>query len=270
MTRNRSGQVVLITGAAGGIGSALAHRYAQAGARLILLDLDGEGLAGLAGRLEEDGIEVWTCACDLTDEGACRAAVAEGIEAFGGIDVLINNAGRTHLSFVDETESDVFRRIMDINFFGAVHVTLAALPSLVERAGSIAVMSSVAGFAPLSGRSGYAASKHALHGFFESLRGEVAGRGVRVTLVCPSFTRSGIGANALGAREGEAPRPQTMTGRMMEPAVVADAVYRGVDRGRRLIVLSPVGKMSYLLSRIAPRVYEALMVRRLVKRTESE
>jgi NAD(P)-dependent dehydrogenase (short-subunit alcohol dehydrogenase family) len=263
-------QVVLITGAAGGIGSALAQRYARAGAGLILLDLDAEGLARISTRLTEDGTQVVTCVCDLTDEGACRAAVAEGVAVFGGVDILINNAGRTHLSFVDETESSVFRRIMDINFFGAVHVTLATLPSLLERRGSIAVMSSVAGFAPLSGRSGYAASKHALHGFFESLRGEVAARGVRVTMVCPSFTRSGIGSNALGAREGAAPRPQTMTGRTMEPEEVADAVFRGVERGRRLIVLSPVGKLSYLLSRFAPRIYESLMVRRLVTGTRSE
>ncbi len=266
MTRNVSDPVVLITGAAGGIGSALAHRYARAGARLVLLDIDAQGLARLSGRLTEAGASVVTCVCDITDEEACHGAVREGIEAFGGIDVLINNAGRTHLSFVDETDASVFRRIMDINFFGAVYVTQAALPSLLERKGSIAVMSSVAGFAPLSGRSGYAASKHALHGFFESLRGEVAGQGVRVTMVCPSFTRTDIGDSALGADGGPATESRTVTGKALEPSAVAEAVFRGVDAGRRLVVLSPVGKLSYVLSRIAPRLFEFMMVRQLARR----
>jgi len=257
---------VLISGAGGGIGSALAHRYARAGARLILLDVDGEGLDRLTAELGLDGTRLLGCTTDVTDEDACRAAVARGVEAFGGIDVLINNAGRTHLSFVDETDGDVFHRVMDVNFFGAVHLTLAALPSLLDRAGSIAVISSVAGFAPLSGRSGYAASKHALHGFFESLRGEVAGRGVRVTLICPSFTRTGIGDRALGGRGGPAEQPRTETGKVLEPEQVADAVYRGVARGRRLVVLSPVGKASYVLSRFAPRVYEWFMLRQLARR----
>ena len=207
-----------------------------------------------------------TVVCDITDEEACHGAVREGIAAFGGIDVLINNAGRTHLSFVDETDASVFRRIMDINFFGAVYVTQAALPSLQDRKGSIAVMSSVAGFAPLAGRSGYAASKHALHGFFESLRGEVAPQGVRVTMVCPAFTRTDIGASALGADGGPATQPRTVTGKALEPSAVAEAVFRGVAAGRRLVVLSPVGKLSLVLSRIAPRIFEFLMLRQLARR----
>ena len=263
MNRDRSDSVVLITGAAGGIGSALAHRYARAGARLVLLDIDDQGLDRLSDRLTEGGASVVACVCDVTNEQACHAAVREGVEAFGGIDVLINNAGLTHLSFVEETDASVFRRVMDINFFGAVYVTQAALPSLLERRGSIAVMSSVAGFAPLFGRSGYSASKHALHGFFESLRGEIAGRGVQVTMVCPSFTRTGIGDKALGADGGVATEPRTVTGRAMEPDAVADAVYRGVAAGRRLVVLSAVGRLSFVLSRFAPRIFEFMMVRQL-------
>ena len=123
---------------------------------------------------------VVTCVADITDADACRLAAAHVVETLGGIDILINNAGRTHLSFLAETEAAVFRRIMDINFFGALHMTQAALPSLVGRRGAIGVLSSVAGFAPLSGRSGYSASKHALHGLFDSLRGELKDQGVSV------------------------------------------------------------------------------------------
>lgn len=260
-----SGSVVVITGAAGGIGSALARRFARDGARLALLDIDAERLGALEAELAEAGHAVVARPCDVTDEGACRDAVAEVTARFGGVDVLVANAGRTHLSPVVDTDVSVLRRIMDINFFGAVNVTKAALPLLRERKGRIAVLSSVAGFAPLAGRSGYAASKHALHGFFESLRGEVAREGVSVTLVCPSFVRTDIGARALGGDGGAPTRVRTETGRPLEPEAVADALVRALAARRRLLVLSPVGKMAWWVSRVAPRVYEAIMVRRLAR-----
>jgi NAD(P)-dependent dehydrogenase (short-subunit alcohol dehydrogenase family) len=257
--------VVLITGAAGGIGSAIARRYAREGARLALLDVNEAGLSAVGEELSGSGAHVLTLACDITDEGACHRALGQVVEALGGIDILVNNAGRTHLSFVDETDASVFRRIMDINFFGALYVTQAALPSLSARQGSIAVVSSVAGFAPLSGRSGYAASKHALHGLFESLRGELLARGVSVTMVCPSFVRTEIEASALGADGGAATRPRTEMGTPLEPEAVAEAVFRGVRGRRRLVVLPAMGRLAYLVSRVAPGLYERIMVRRLLR-----
>jgi NAD(P)-dependent dehydrogenase (short-subunit alcohol dehydrogenase family) len=255
--------VVLISGAAGGIGSAIARRYARDGARIALLDLDKEGLVSLADALSRDGASTLRLVCDITDEEACRRAVERVVGAWGRLDVLVNNAGRTHLSFVDETDASVFRRVMEVNFFGAVHLTQAALVPLAERGGSIAVMSSVAGFGPLSGRSGYAASKHALHGFFDSLRGELRAAGVSVTLVCPSFVRTDIGASALGADGGPATRARTEMGTPMEPDEVAEAVYRGVRRRRRLVVVPAMGRLAYLVSRVAPGLYERLMLRKL-------
>jgi NAD(P)-dependent dehydrogenase (short-subunit alcohol dehydrogenase family) len=253
--------VVVVTGAAGGIGSALAWRWARDGARLGLLDVDEAGLGLLATAMGDAGHDVLAIPCDVTVADACEAAVQAVIARFGGVDVVVANAGRTHISFVVDTDPAVFRRIMDVNFFGAIHVTRAALPSLVERRGRIAVLSSVAGFAPLCGRAGYAASKHALHGFFESLRGELAAEGVSVTMVCPSFVRTGIGARALGADGGPARQPRTELGRPLEPGAVADALVRAVRRRRRLVVLGAVGRASWWVSRLAPRVYEALMAR---------
>jgi len=254
--------VVIDTGATGAFGSALAWRWAREGAHLGLLDVDETGLDVLATALGDAGHDVLAVPCDVTDADACAAAVQTITGRFGGVDVVVANAGRTHISFVAGTDPAVFRRIMDVNFFGALHVTRAALPSLVERRGRIAVMSSVAGFAPLSGRAGYAASKHALHGFFESLRGELSGDGVSVTMVCPSFVRTGIGAGALGGDGGPARGPRTELGRPLDPGAVADAVVRAVRSRRRLVVLGAVGKASWWVSRLAPRVYEALMARR--------
>jgi NAD(P)-dependent dehydrogenase (short-subunit alcohol dehydrogenase family) len=151
----------VITGAAGGIGSALARRFARGGAHLGLLDRDLSGVQALAAALGGRAVPVH---CDVTSWEDCQHAMQAVLNAFGGIDILINNAGISHLSRFAETDVSVFRTVMDINFFGAIHSSKAALAALVARRGLVVVISSVAGFSPLAGRSGYAASKHALHG----------------------------------------------------------------------------------------------------------
>lgn len=259
-----SGRVVVITGAAGGIGTALARRFAAAGDRLALLDLDMEGVRALAEQLGGEGRAIGIH-CDVTAYEDCRAAIDRVVAEFGGIDVLINNAGRTHISLFAETSVDVLRKVMDINFFGAVHGTKAALPSLIERHGTVVVLSSVAGFAPLAGRVGYAASKHALHGLFESLRAEVAPQGVHVMMVCPGFTDTGIGRNALGG-DGAKPRDErTTTGTPATPESVAAAIFDGVAQRKRTLLLSTVSRLSWWVSHLLPRTYERLMVRQLLE-----
>jgi NAD(P)-dependent dehydrogenase (short-subunit alcohol dehydrogenase family) len=252
-----------VTGAASGIGAAVARRFARAGARVAVLDLDEAGAGAVAAEIVRAGGEALALRCDVTSAEECQRAVRAAQGAFGGIDCLVNNAGITHVGLVRDTDAAVLRRVMDVNFFGAVHCTQAALPSLLARRGAIAVLSSVAGFAPLATRAGYAASKHALHGFFDSLRAEHARDGLRVTLVCPSFVRTGIGARALGPDGGPAP-PGARTGVRGEvaPEVVAEALYRGVERGRRLVLVQREARLSRWLARLWPAGYDALMVRR--------
>jgi NAD(P)-dependent dehydrogenase (short-subunit alcohol dehydrogenase family) len=194
----------------------------------------------------------------------CREAIDGLLGKLGGADLLINNAGITHLSRFADTQPGVLRAVMDVNFFGAVHCTRAALETLVQRRGLVVVISSVAGFAPLGGRCGYAASKHALHGLFESARAEWRPLGVDVMMVCPGFTDTAIGDRALGGSGGPAHEPRSTTGRPASPESVAEAIYRGALRRRRMLVLSPVGKLSLALSRLAPAVYERLMARSLL------
>ena len=207
------GQSVVITGGAGGIGSALAHRFGRDGAT--------DRPAGprpappcrrWQSELAEQGIDALPVECDVTSLEACRDAIARVIDARGGVDVLINNAGVTHLSHFSDTEVEVIRRVMEVNFFGAVNCTKAALDSLLERRGRIAVLSSVAGFSPLATRCGYSASKHALHGFFDSMRPELRASGVPVTLVCPFFVDTDMGDRALGGDGGKPRMPRTQTG----------------------------------------------------------
>lgn len=254
-----AGKTVVVTGAASGIGKALAHQFALSGARVALLDIDGDKLEEVARALPAE--RVATHVCDIRDADACRSVMQSVVETFSGIDVLINNAGMSHHSRFVDTQLDVVRRVMDVNFYGAVHCTRAALDSLIERRGMIAVLSSVAGFAPLVGRCGYAASKHALHGLFDSLRSELVDDGVGVLMVCPSFTRTAIDDNALGGDGGRFRRAGKPSSAGASPDEVARQILRGVGKRRKQLVLSPVGKSSYWLWHLLPPVYERLMRR---------
>jgi NAD(P)-dependent dehydrogenase (short-subunit alcohol dehydrogenase family) len=256
-------KVVVITGATGGMGRALSRRFGRAGAKLGLLDLQRETVAAFADELHQAGIQAHGCVCDVTDEQACHAAVQNALAHFGRIDVLINNAGITQRSAFAQTQSEVFRRVMNVNFFGALYCTQAALPALIASRGAIIVMSSIAGFSPLFGRSGYSASKHALHGLFESLRTELREAGVHVMMVCPGFTATGIEKNALGGDGQPATQPRSTTGRIATPEEVAEAIYRAAQKKQRLLVLSRVGKLAYWVSRFMPAWYERTMYKRL-------
>jgi NAD(P)-dependent dehydrogenase (short-subunit alcohol dehydrogenase family) len=266
--RNYSGKSVVITGAAGGMGQAFARRFAKAGARLALLDLDGAAASGQAEELNSQGHSALGLACDVSDEDSCRAAMDKAISFLGGVDLLINNAGITHRSAFAQTDAAVFRRVMGVNFFGSLYCTQAALPSLLEHNGQVVVISSIAGFAPLLGRTGYAASKHALHGLFDSLRTELVGSGVDVLIVCPGFTRTGITTAALDGDGTTTKHPQSTLGRISEPEVVVEAVFKAAQKNKRLLVLSPVGKLTRVLTRIAPGMYEKLMARSMKRELE--
>jgi NAD(P)-dependent dehydrogenase (short-subunit alcohol dehydrogenase family) len=260
------GLSVVVTGAASGIGAALARRYARTGSRVAALDADAEGALRIAAELERSAGAALGMRCDVRSDADCRDAIAAVERAWGGVDVLVNNAGITHIGLARDTELEVLRRVMEVNFWGAVRCTQAALPSLLARRGRIAVLSSVAGFAPLATRSGYAASKHALHGFFGSLRAEHRRDGLRVTLVCPSFVRTGIGSRALGPDGSPAGAgARTGVGRELEPEAVAEAIFNGVESGRRLVLVPAEARFARWLAALWPAAYESLMLRRTLR-----
>jgi NAD(P)-dependent dehydrogenase (short-subunit alcohol dehydrogenase family) len=261
--RSFTAKTALVTGAASGIGRALCVRFARDGARVAALDRDAEGLERLVRELVGAGADAAGFPCDVTDEAACAAATRAAAARFGGLDVAACNAGISHRSLFADTDVRVLRRVMEVNFFGALHVAKAALPSLLERRGLVIVTSSIAGFAPLLGRTGYCASKYALHGLFETLRCELAPRGVDVLIVCPGFTATGIERAALGADGAPAAHPQSRVGGQASPEQVADAIVRAATRGRRLLVLSATGRISRALVRLWPRAYERMMTRAL-------
>lgn len=258
--RNR---VVVITGAAGGLGRSLCLRFAAAGAHVAALDRDPQGLQALVIEMAARGNKVCTQVCDVTQAPACDAALQAVRLQLGRIDVLINNAGIAHRSALAATRLDVIRRVMAVNFFGAVHCTQAALADLRAARGLVITVSSVAGFSPLIGRTAYAASKHALHGFFDSLRAEVEDEGVGVMLVCPSFIDTGIDRAALGGDGRPAAQARLTTGRQATPDEVADAIYQAAVRGRKLLRHGLTAHLAWWLSRLWPGRYAALMKHRL-------
>ncbi len=258
------GKVVLVTGAAGGLGAALCHRYAAAGARIVAMDRDGDGLRSLARTLPGDTVLIGGADDgDITDPQACRAAVAQTVIRWGGLDALINNAGISHRSLLADTDPEVIRRVMAVNFFGAMQLTHAALPHLVRRRGVVAAISSVAGYSPLLGRTGYCASKHALHGFFDTLRTEVQGRGVDVLVVCPSFMATGIGGAALGGSGAAASAPRVTTGGESDPKDIADQVFAAIAQGHSLLLPDRTSHLAWWVSKLAPDWYARTMRRRV-------
>ncbi|HDI60831.1 MAG TPA: SDR family oxidoreductase [Desulfobacteraceae bacterium] len=254
-------KVAVITGGASGIGLALARRFARGGARLGLLDMDAEALQREAARLAGGGTEVVAAVCDVSARRDCQAGIDAVLGRFGRIDVLVNNAGITARDRFVDTRAEVFERVMAVNFFGSLYCTQAALASLRASRGLIVVVESLAGVSPLLGRSAYCASKHALHGLFTTLRAELRPDGVQVMIACPGFVQTNLQRRALGGDGRVTARPQSRVGRQTSAAAVADILYRAALRRRPMVVLTPVGKIAYWVSRLMPLTYERLMAR---------
>jgi short-subunit dehydrogenase len=196
--------------------------------------------------------------CDVSIEKECRRFIESTIETFGGIDILINNAGISMRSLFKDVEMDVMRQLMEINFFGAMYCTKYALPSILERKGTVLGVSSVAGYRGLPGRSGYSASKFALQGWLEALRTELLPSGVNVMWVCPGFTASNIRNSALnskGQTQGESPLEE---GKLMTSAQCAHYILRAIEKRKRTIVLTLTGKTTVLMNRFFPRLADKL------------
>lgn len=172
------GKVALITGAARGIGAGTARALAGHGTKLVLIDIDAEPLTALAVELGPDNVS--TAVCDVTDFAAMQEAVAGGIERFGGIDLVLANAGIASYGSVKAIDPLAFKRVVDINLLGVFHTVRAALPSLIERRGYVLVVSSLAAFAPSPGLAAYNASKAGVEHFANALRLELAPDGVGV------------------------------------------------------------------------------------------
>jgi short-subunit dehydrogenase len=191
-------KVVWITGASSGIGEALAKAFAKEGSRLVLSSRRKEELERVKKELRLDDSHCLVVPLDLGETSSIDSITEQVIARFGRIDILVNNGGISQRSLTRDTPLEIDRKIMEINFFGTVALTKSVLPQLLkQKSGAIVVISSVAGKFGFFLRSAYSASKHALHGFFESLRMEVYNDNIKVLIVCPGKIRTNISVNAL-------------------------------------------------------------------------
>jgi short-subunit dehydrogenase len=263
------GKVVIITGASSGIGRALALEFAGHGARLSLAARSSGQLESLKKEILEMHTEVLTVVTDVTLEEDARALVQKTMDAYGRIDVLINNAGISMRALFRDVDLDVMKRLMDVNFWGAVYCTKYALPHLLESKGTVAGVSSIAGYRGLPGRAGYSASKFALQGFLEVLRTENLKTGLHVLTACPGFTASSIREKALvqdGSEQGTSPREE---GKMMSAEEVAVWIYKAIEKRKRTLILTTQGKITVLLNKLFPSLMDRMVYNHMAKEPDS-
>jgi len=253
--RSYQDTVVWITGASSGIGAALAEAFAQRDAILVLSARREDRLDAVRRRCVH-GERHRVVPLDLTDSAAIPVAVEAVLARLGRVDVLVNNGGLTQRSAAKDTRLEVDRRLMETNYFGAVALTKAVLPSmLARRRGDIVVVSSLVGHFSTPLRSAYAASKHALHGFFDALRAEVHADGLHVMLVCPGFIRTEISLHALtadGSPQGSMDAGQAAG---MAPERCAAEILTGLDRRKDEIVIGGKETRYLLLHRFFPGLF---------------
>jgi short-subunit dehydrogenase len=251
--------VVAITGASKGIGAELARQLAAKGAKLVLAARNAKELEAVAEECRKLGAAVVTVKADVAEERDCQAIVAGAVLAYGRLDTLVNNAGMSMWArFEDIRDVSVLERIMRVNYMGAVYCTRHALPYLRESRGRIVGISSLAGRTGVPTRTGYAASKHAMTGFFDSLRIELDGSGVTVTMVYPGFVSTGIRENATGPDGQPIMVSPVREGEVMTVEDCARRIVRAMERREREVVMTARGRMGLWLKLFAPGLVDRI------------
>jgi len=261
------GKVVVLTGASEGIGRALALALASARARLVLAARSAERLASLAQECSARGADVLCVPTDVSRRADCAALIDAARVRFGAIDVLLHNAGSTMWSRLDELEDpELLERLMRTNYLGAAWLTWRALPALIESRGRIVAVSSLAGLVGVPTRTGYSASKHAMIGFFDSLRIELADKGVSVTVIAPDFVRSEIHRRAIGPDGKPLGMSPMQEAKIMTADECADIILRATLQRRRLVLTSLRARLIRWLKMLAPGLVDRLAARAIRRR----
>lgn len=262
-------QVIIITGGSSGIGKALALQYGQLGAHIVITGRNKEKLQVTTDELKMAGISIIGIPCDSSQENETRLMVEKVVDQFGHIDLLINNAGISMRSMFEDVSIDVLKTVMDINFWGTVYATQAALPYLKESKGGIIGISSIAGYRGLPVRTGYSASKFAMNGFLEALRTELLHSGVHVLIACPGFTASNIrnsSLNAEGNITGETMREED---KMMSADEVASKIIQAYQQKKKTLIMTFQGKLTVFLNKWMNGLMDTLVYNSLKKERNS-
>lgn len=249
-------KVVAVTGGSDGIGKALVDWLLSNGAKVATCGRNYDKLYDL--QSEYPSYPLHTVVADVAIENDCRHFIESTIKIYGGIDVLINNAGISMRALVKDASTEVLRDVMSVNFFGSVYCTKYALQSIIERQGIIVGVSSIAGYRGLPGRSAYSASKFALQGWLEALRTELISSGVHVMWVSPGFVTSGIRKGALD-KDGRPAQSLMDENRLMTPENCARHILRAVEKKKRTLILSFTGKRTVFLNKFFPGLTDKLV-----------
>ncbi len=250
-------KVVAITGGSEGIGKALVDALIPMGAKIATCGRNQDKLYNL--QVQYSNHLLHTIVADVSRYDDCKNFINSTIDTFGGIDILINNAGISMRSLVADADVEVLRKVMDINFFGMVYCTKLALNSIIERKGTIVGISSVAGYRGLPGRSGYSASKFAVNGWLEALRTELLDSGVNVMWVCPGFTKSNIRNVALNSK-GQSQETSPLNERsLMSSQECATHIIRSIEKRKRTRILSFNGKQTVFMNKFFPALTDRLV-----------
>lgn len=263
-------KVVIVTGASSGIGKACAMEFAKQGCRVVITGRDEKNLNDAANEIKsKQNTEVLAIAGDVSNEDDCKKIISETMNRFSRIDILINNAGISMRALFNETDLSVIKKLMGINFWGTVYCTKFALPEILKNKGSVIGISSVAGYLGLPGRTGYSASKFAMHGFLGALRNENRKNDLHVMICCPGYTASNIRKTALnssGNAQGDTPLDER---KLMSAEEVAVHIVNGVKKRKRTIVLTAQGKISVLLGKFFPKLVDRLAYNTIAKEPDS-
>jgi len=262
-------KVVIITGASSGIGLATSFEFARRGAKVVMAARSIDKLKEYSESIKQLGGGVLTVKTDVGIEEDCRNLIEETVKEYGRIDILINNAGVSMRAAFIDTDLIVLKKLMDTNFWGTVYCTKYALPHILKQEGSVVGVSSIAGFSPLPGRTGYSASKYAMTGFLNSLRVEMRKKNLHVMIVAPGFTASNIRKTALmgdGTVQGETPRNEE---KMMNAEEVACHIVNGITDRRRNIILTLQGKAISFMYKRFPSLTEKLIFKGIAKEPDS-
>jgi len=255
-------QVVIVTGASSGIGKSLALLLASQGAKVAIAARRVERLEQVAEECRQRGGNVLVVPTDVCDEAQCKALVEKTAAAFGGVDMLVDNAGLNVLARLEDYANlRLFKHVMDVNFYGAVHCTFHALPHLIRKRGRIVAVSSLGGKGPLPYNSAYVASKFAMHGFFDSLRMEMVKYGVSVTIVCPYWVVTGFHEAQMdkdGNPKGSSGRA-IYTEKMMTAERCAEITLQMAYKRKRELLMGPGPALAWLRL-LAPGLLDRFMI----------
>lgn len=249
-------KVVAITGGSDGIGRALIELLLPLGAKVATCARNQDKLYDI--QLKHATSPLHCVVADVSVLNDCTLFIQSTVKQFGNIDILINNAGISMRSLLKDADLDVFKKVMDINFFGTLYCTKLALPGLIANKGTIVGVSSIAGYRGLPGRSGYSASKFAVNGWLEAIRTELMEDEVHVMWVCPGFTRSNIRNAALNGQsiaQAESPLDEKS---LMSPEECASHILHAIEKKKRTLVLTATGKRAVFMNKFFPALADKL------------